>query len=124
MPSGAGGRELMLGRVKAYIEAHLGDPDLSPARIAEANSISVRYLYKLFEREETAVSEWVRHRRLDRSRRDLADPALSHETIIAIASRLGWASAAHFSRLFHATYGCSPREYRGLARAHVGEKGG
>lgn len=115
-PSGATDRELMLTRVKAYIEAQLGDPDLSPADIAAANSISVRYLYKLFEREETAVSEWIRHRRLDRTRRDIADPALSHETIFAIASRWGWASAAHFSRLFHATYGCSPREYRASAR--------
>jgi AraC-like DNA-binding protein len=123
VPSGPGGRELMLARVKAYIEAHLGDPDLSPAHIADANSISVRYLYKLFEHEETAVSEWIRHRRLDRSRRDLADPALSQQTIIAIASRLGWTSAAHFSRLFHATYGCSPREYRALARAHVSGEG-
>ena len=118
-PSGAADRELMLARVKAYIEAHLGDTDLSPAQIAESNSISVRYLYKLFEHEETAVSEWIRHRRLDRSRRDIADPALSHETIFAIASRWGWASAAHFSRLFHATYGCSPRDYR--ARARQGE---
>jgi AraC-like DNA-binding protein len=118
--SGAAGRELMLARVKANIEAHLGDPDLSPAQIADANSMSVRYLYKLFEREETAVSEWIRHRRLDRSRRDIADPALSHETIFAIASRWGWASAAHFSRLFHATYGCSPREYRALARQGEG----
>ena len=115
-PSGPADRELMLARVKAYIEAHLGDTELSPAQIAKTNSISVRYLYKLFEHEETAVSEWIRHRRLDRSSRDIADPALSHETIFAIASRWGWASAAHFSRLFHATYGCSPRDYRARAR--------
>jgi AraC-like DNA-binding protein len=112
----AGSREPLLVRIKSHIEANLGDPDLSPSRIANANSISVRYLYKLFEREEIAVSEWIRHRRLDRCRRDIADPALSSETIFATASRWGWASAAHFSRLFHATYGCSPRDYRAQIR--------
>jgi AraC-like DNA-binding protein len=104
--------EPMLVRIKAYIEANLGDPDLSPALIAKANSISVRYLYKLFESEQIAVGQWIRQRRLDRCRRDIADPALSHETIFGIASRWGWVSAAHFSRLFRATYGCPPRSYR------------
>lgn len=115
-PRRSGVTEPLLVRIKAFIEANLADPDLTPARIAGANSISVRYLYKLFERDQTGVSEWIRQRRLDHCRHDMADPSLSGETIFAIASRWGWASAAHFSRIFHASYGCSPRTYREQAR--------
>jgi AraC-like DNA-binding protein len=111
-PAIDGGRSVLLAQIKSFIEVHLGDQDLSPAQIAAANAVSVRYLYKLFEPEETSVREWVRHRRLERCRRDMADPACRGETIIGIASHWGWASAAHFTRCFHEAYGCSPRTFR------------
>ena len=103
-------------RIKSFVEANLGDSRLDALRIADANAISVRYLYKLFEPEAVSLREWIRNQRLERCRRDLADPSLAGETIFRIASRWGWTSAAHFSRLFHSTYGCSPRQYR--LRAH------
>jgi AraC-like DNA-binding protein len=99
-------------RIKAYIDGRLDDPALGPESIAAAHFISVRYLHKLFEHEGASVSEWIRHRRLDRCQRDLANPALAHQTIVTIASRWGLTNGAHFSRLFRARYGCSPREYR------------
>ena len=46
------------------------------------------------------------------SQRDLLDPELGHRTILAIASRWGLPVPQHFSRLFRAAYGCSPREFR------------
>ena len=39
-----GGRSVVLGRIKSFVDSHLGDHDLSPARIVAANAISVRYL--------------------------------------------------------------------------------
>ena len=51
------------------------------------------------------MSEWIRRARLERCRRDLADPALARETILAVATRWGMPDAAHFSRMFRATYG-------------------
>src|SRR5262249_49491176 len=118
--SGAGsvrtGRSELRARIRAFIESHLDDPGLSPQRIASANAVSLRSLHKLVESEGATVSEWIRDRRLERSRRDLADPRLRAETINVIARRWGLTNAAHFSRSFREAYGCSPREYRRSAR--------
>ena len=94
------------------IEANLADPELGPEHVARACFISTRYLYRVFEREGLSVCEWIRSARLDRCRRDLHDPAFADQSIVAIASRWGLPNAQHFSRLFRASYGCSPREYR------------
>jgi AraC-like DNA-binding protein len=102
----------LLAHVKSHIERHLGDPGLGPASIAAANFISPRYLHKIFRAEGCTVSEWIRRARLERSRRDLADPALAGETIASIAARWGLPDAAYFSRIFRAAYGASPREFR------------
>jgi len=102
----------LLARVKAYIERHLSDPSLGPASIAAAHFITPRHLHRLFRAEGCTVSEWIRAARLERCRRDLADPALAGETILAIATRWGLPDPAHFSRVFKAAYGVSPREYR------------
>jgi AraC-like DNA-binding protein len=98
--------------IKAYIEANLGNPDLGPEEIARASFISTRYLHKLFESEGTSVCRWIRSARLERCRRDLADPALRGRTILEVASRWGLTGPQHFSRLFRAAYGCSPSDYR------------
>jgi AraC-like DNA-binding protein len=103
--------EILLG-VESFIEANLGDPRLDPEEIARASFISTRYLHKLFESEGTTVCQWIRRSRLERCRRDLADPTLAHQTILAIASRWGLPGAQHFSRVFRAEYGCSPIQFR------------
>ena len=102
----------LLQRIYAFIETRLSDPELSPGNIAAAQFISVRYLHRLFETEQTTVADWVRQRRLERCRRDLADPELRAEPVGAIAARWGLTNPAHFSRLFRAAYGAAPREYR------------
>jgi AraC-like DNA-binding protein len=106
-PSGA-----LFLRITAFVEARLGDPDLDPSLIAAAHHISTRYLHKLFHGAGTSVSAWIRERRLDHCRRDLADPLLRHRPVSAIAARWGYVDASHFSRLFRATFGISPRECR------------
>ena len=75
--------------LKYYIERHVADPALSPATIAAAHFISTRYLHKLFRHEEHSVSETIRRARLERCRRDLADPALAGQTIASIAGAVG-----------------------------------
>jgi AraC-like DNA-binding protein len=79
-------------RVHAFIEQRLADPALSPAVIADAHHVSVRYLYKLFEGRHRGVAGWIRSRRLERSRRDLLDPALAARPVSAIAARWGWST--------------------------------
>src|SRR5207248_4405902 len=104
-------RELQL-RIHAFIQEHLGDPELSPAAIAAANHISLRLLHKLFQEQGQTVAGWIRARRLERCRRDLLDPAQAACPVAAVAARWGFRSAIHFSRLFRATYGLPPHEYR------------
>ena len=103
--------ELLL-RIRAYIEAHLDDPDLAPTQIASAHFVSKRYLHKLAESEGTTVARWIRERRLERCRRDLVDQRCRDETVSSIGIRWGLTDAAHFSRLFRDAFGCSPTEYR------------
>ncbi|MGW5496588.1 AraC-like ligand-binding domain-containing protein [Streptomyces olivaceoviridis] len=106
----AGGSRALLERVRTFIDEHLTDPALSPVMIARAHHISPRYLHKLFEGESTTVSGFVRQRRLEESRRDMARHA--DRTIAAVAHQYGFASASHFSRAFRAQYGVSATEWR------------
>ncbi|WP_424889015.1 helix-turn-helix domain-containing protein [Streptomyces sp. XH2] len=104
-----------LARVKDHILRHLGDPDLSPERIAAAHHVSVRYLHKLFRLEGVTVARWIRRQRLDVCRRDLARPTPGRASVAAVAGRWGFVSASHFSRAFRAAYGVSPREWQAAA---------
>ncbi|MCW3815939.1 helix-turn-helix domain-containing protein [Micromonospora sp. DR5-3] len=99
-------------QIKAFIDRNLGDPELSPGTVAAAHHISLRTLHRMFAGEETSVAELIRRRRLERCRRDLANPLLRAEPISVIAARWGFPDKAHFSRLFRATYGQPPRAFR------------
>ncbi|MEU8360771.1 helix-turn-helix domain-containing protein [Nonomuraea sp. NPDC048882] len=106
-------RTLLL-RVRAFIEQRLGESDLDPAVIAAAHHISVRYLHRLFESEDTTVAAWIRQRRLERCRADLM--AGGAQSVSAVGARWGLPDSAHFSRLFRRAYGMPPAEFR---RAHA-----
>lgn len=70
------------------------------------------YLHQLFSADGVTVASSIRQRRLAACRRDLGDPAHVSRPVAAIASHWGFASAAHFSRVFKTTYGTPPQEYR------------
>ncbi|NKX54226.1 AraC-like ligand-binding domain-containing protein [Arthrobacter mobilis] len=105
-------RKDLLQQIRAYIEESLFDPALNPQQIAAANFISVRQLHTIFSTEGTGVAAWIRGRRLEMCRRDLADQACDALPVGALAARWGLMDAAHFSRLFKAAYGESPTEFR------------
>ncbi|WP_411123973.1 helix-turn-helix domain-containing protein [Streptomyces sp. x-19] len=99
-------------RIRAYIDRNLGDPDLSPAQIATAHHISLRYAQKLFAEEQTTITAWIRQRRLEGCRRDLTSPLAAGRTVASTAARWGLLDPAHFSRVFKSAYGLSPVDYR------------
>jgi AraC-like DNA-binding protein len=107
-------------RIRAFIEQNLGEAGLVPGTVAAAHYISVRYLYRLFEAQGTTVAAWIRHRRLERCRADLADPALGGVPVNAVAARWGLPDPAHFSRLFKRAYGLPPAEYRRVCLVPAG----
>ena len=87
---------------KATIELRLHDPASAPRRSPRRTSSPPATCTGCSSREGVSVSEWIRMRRLEHCRRDLEDPALAGETVLAIASRWGLRNPGHFSRLFHA----------------------
>ncbi|WP_179382395.1 helix-turn-helix domain-containing protein [Streptomyces sp. SA15] len=106
------GRNTLFLRITSYIDNHLADPDLGPEAIASAQCISVRYLHRIFQQNGTTPRAFIRQQRLENCRRDLADPALRHLSVHAIACRWGYPQADTFSRAFRSFTGMSPSEYR------------
>jgi AraC-like DNA-binding protein len=99
-------------RILNYIEAHLGDPDLTPVRVAAACKMTPRYLHHLFSQEPETVARYILRRRLEECSHALALLGHSGRTVTSIAFDFGFNSPTHFGRVFRARYGVTPREYR------------
>ncbi|MFI6263235.1 helix-turn-helix domain-containing protein [Micromonospora sp. NPDC051006] len=99
-------------RLFEYLRTHLGDHDLTAAKIAAAHHISVRHLYTVLARASVSLGDWLRTHRLEACRRELAQPHARDRTIASIAHQWGFADATHFSRVFRETYGMTPRDWR------------
>ena len=106
------GSAALLARINVYLRDNLADPELVPARIAEAHGISVRHVHRLFHESGDTVAAAIRRFRLDRCRADLADPRQRARAITEIALRWGFNDSAHFSRAFKARFGVPPRAIR------------
>lgn len=101
-----------IDRAKEYIELNLRDLELGPNQVARCLNVSIRTLHRAFERESLSVAGWIRWRRLEHCRSELADRGFDRESVSAVGARWGFWDAAHFSRLFKAQYLASPRAYR------------
>jgi len=99
-------------RIVNFIEAHLGDPDLTPMRVAEACKMTPRYLHHLFTHESETVAKYILRRRLEECSRALMLPSQRGRTVTSIAFDYGFNSPTHFGRVFRARFGITPREYR------------
>jgi len=101
-----------LRSVKAWIEEHLADPDLSLEKIAKSNGVSLRHLHYLFRLTDLSVSEWILDRRLLRCHDALIRPELRSLSVTEVAYRFGFRSSSHFSTVFRRKFGHSPSELR------------
>jgi AraC-like DNA-binding protein len=116
---GVGGtpaRTALIFRAKATIDSNLHDHALNTEKVAQLIGISPRYLQDLFHADGTTVSDWIWKRRLEKSRRDLADPLRACDSIAQIALACGFTDFAHFSRRYREAFGASPREDRVMLR--------
>jgi AraC-like DNA-binding protein len=115
-------RDVLISRAKAYIEAHLADPGLAVAEIADGCGISVRGIHRAFARDPAgSVSRYIWGRRLSRCADALRNGGEASHRITEICLSWGFNSSSHFSRLFKEQFGMSPRLYRarlGLDPAH------
>ncbi|MEU8888944.1 helix-turn-helix domain-containing protein [Streptomyces sp. NPDC048442] len=110
----------LLARMETFIEQNLADPGLTPHTIAARHHVSVRLVHHLFGRRPETVSAFIRRRRLEQCRSDLADRRLDPLPVHAVAARNGLGDPAGFSRHFKRTYGMPPAEYRRSLRGHEG----
>ncbi|MEO3887226.1 helix-turn-helix domain-containing protein [Nonomuraea sp. B5E05] len=114
------GRDVLNRRVRAFIQRHLRDPDLTPGRVAAAHHISLSHLHGVFAEQGLTVSAWIRRQRLERARRDLADPALRGVSIEDVSAAWVFSHPADFSRAFRRAFGLSPSGFRRRALAEPG----
>lgn len=98
--------------VRAYVQLHLADPNISPAMVARAHHLSTRSLHRLFQGRGSTVADMIRRGRLERCLRDLRDPALRHRRVQEIAARWCFYSPGHFNRHCRERTGMTPRQYR------------
>lgn len=108
----ASAQRARLRSVKAWIEAHLTDADLSLERIAKSNGVSLRHLHYLFRLTDVSVSEWILDRRLQRCYDVLTRPELRSLSITEVAYQLGFSSSSYFSTVFRRKFGHSPSDLR------------
>ena len=108
-------RDTRCARLKAYLELHLADPDLSVNSIADACGMSVRSVHRAFAADPAgSVSKYVWIRRLNHCAATLRDPKQAHRPITEICFSWGFSSTSHFSRLFKNEFGVPPSNYRKL----------
>jgi len=105
-------KEVLCGRIKAYIDDHLSDSDLSIAKLAGATGCTKRYLHMIFHSEDVSISDYILKLRLERCREDLLNPACAHKSITDIAYSWGFNNSNHFSRCFKRAFGVAPRRTR------------
>jgi AraC-like DNA-binding protein len=97
---------------KSYIAKNLGNPELTPSKVALEVGVSVRHLNRLFAAEKTSLAGYIWAQRTTRAHRDLITGATRKVTIGDIAFRWGFSSQAHFCRTIVARYGATPSDLR------------
>lgn len=114
IPTRIGARHPRLAQVVARMEANIEDP-VSPARLASEAGMSPRQLERLFARYlGRSPKRYYMEIRLERARNLLMQTEMS---MIEIALASGFASAAHFSKCYRASYGATPYRQRGATEA-------
>jgi AraC family transcriptional regulator, positive regulator of tynA and feaB len=105
-------RDALFVRACRLISLRCGDPDLSPATVAQALGISTRLLQRIFaERDKTPMGH-VWGERLSRAAKLLEDPRAAHRSITEIAFDCGFSDSTHFGRVFASRMGMTPTQWR------------
>jgi transcriptional regulator GlxA family with amidase domain len=110
----AAGRGLRVARmraVKADIAENLAE-DVTVASLAARHCLSPRYIRKLFEAENTSLSQYVLGERLTHVHRLLTDPHHATRKIGDIALVVGFGDISTFNREFRRRFGMTPSDVR------------
>jgi AraC-like DNA-binding protein len=99
-------------RIRAYVEEHLCEPDLSPRTIADALKISTGYMHRIFRGGNESVARYVLRRRLEECHRALSDPMRLPRGVTSIAFSHGFNSLPYFCRTFRDRYGVTASDFQ------------
>jgi AraC-like DNA-binding protein len=103
--------DALIWQAKRFIDQRIGDSGLDTAAIAAAVHVSTQHLQRVFRAQGGTPMRYVWQARLARAAHLLrSDPAGA--SIQEIAWQCGFATAAHFSRLFKQQYGEPPSDFR------------
>jgi AraC-like DNA-binding protein len=102
-------RAARLGRIHAYVDAEMADPEISAHAAARALGMSVRGLHLVLAPTGESFGELVQRRRLAACQAMLSRPD-NEATIADIAFECGFNSLSSFYRAFRRVYGACPRE--------------
>ncbi|MCR0981988.1 AraC family transcriptional regulator [Roseomonas populi] len=100
--------------IRWIIAQRFREPDLTTDRIAALLGVSRATLYRAFP-DEAGISAYLTRLRLERAASALRDPR-DARPITQIARAVGFARDSSFSRAFREAFGCTPREWRAIAR--------
>jgi AraC-like DNA-binding protein len=103
-------RAARLSQACRSITRHLSQASLSPAMVADLLGVSVRHMHMLFEGTGQSFSQTVAAQRIRLSGRLLREAP--GRPIAEVARACGFESLATFYRVFRATKGMSPGEFR------------
>jgi AraC-like DNA-binding protein len=112
-----GADRVLLRRIRTFVRWNLSDPGLTPQVVARHHGISVRYLHRLFEAEDTTFCQWIRELRLQECRKELAAQAPGSVSLGQVARRWGFAGPSQFSKAFRTAFGLSPTDWLLQSRA-------
>jgi len=115
-----GVRAARLAAIKQDILANISDSRLSVTAVANRQGFTPRYIHMLFEGEGVSFTEFVIDLRLSRAHRLLIDPRFLHQSISAIALRVGFGDLSYFNRTFRRRFGVTPSDVREQARHESG----
>jgi AraC-like DNA-binding protein len=118
----AAGRGLRIARmnaIKADIAKNLAE-DVTAASLAARHRLSPRYIRKLFEGENTSLSQYVLRQRLIRVHRLLTDPQHAARKIGDIGLAVGFADISTFNREFRRCFNATPSDVRAAGRDNAG----
>ncbi|GGF78847.1 transcriptional regulator [Azorhizobium oxalatiphilum] len=104
----AAGRDGLRQRIKALVQEHLGDPELSIERISASLGCTKRYLHMSFADEGMTITRYIWQQRLEKCLAELELGPRPGRSLTDIAFSWGFNSSSHFAHLFKKHYGIAP----------------
>lgn len=99
--------EDLVRQAKTFLLAHIEDPDLDLATVANSLGVSLRTLCRAFAADGTTAIRWLWRQRLELAHRLLAEGQA--RTIGQVVMQCGFSDFSHFSRAFKKAYGVMPK---------------